>query len=71
MKNAAPQAEQGQDWRLSIVEVAEHLGVSRRTIYNWRHQGYGPPSFKAGALVRYRLKDVLAWEEAQLAKENQ
>lgn len=69
MKNAAPHADQGQEGRLSIVEVAEHLDVSRRTIYNWRNRGYGPPSFRVGSLIRYRREDVLAWEEAQLAKE--
>jgi len=37
-----------------------------KTLRNWRVRGEGPKFLKIGRLVRYRLSDVLAWEEASL-----
>lgn len=51
-------------------EVAELLGVPRRTLTVWRYEGIGPKGFKVGRHVRYRLVDVESWIEEQLAAES-
>lgn len=66
---AQPEADNGQELRLSVGDIADHFGVSPRTVYNWRQTGYGPPSFRVGKYLRYRMADVLDWERQQLAAE--
>jgi hypothetical protein len=39
---------------------------SVKTIRNDRVKGNGVPFIKIGRLVRYRLPDVIAWEDANL-----
>ncbi|ALB03003.1 helix-turn-helix transcriptional regulator [Kocuria palustris] len=53
---------------LTIKDLAARLGVSEQTIRHWRMRGYGPRSFtpRGSRLVRYRLEDVIAWENEQL-----
>lgn len=46
---------------LTPAQLAEHLGVSVATIYQWRYRSEGPPGFKVGGRVRYRRSDVDAW----------
>jgi excisionase family DNA binding protein len=48
---------------LTERQVAEHLMVCRRQLYNWRKSGL-IPYLKLGKAVRFRLTDV----EAALAK---
>jgi excisionase family DNA binding protein len=44
---------------LKPEEAAEILGVSVKTLTNWRHSKLYPLSFvKVGRLVRYRMEDV-------------
>jgi excisionase family DNA binding protein len=43
------------------AEVAEYLGVPRRTLDQWRHRGKGPRFSKVGRHVRYRWADVERW----------
>ncbi len=52
---------------LSPEDVADREGVPVTTVYQWRSRGTGPPGFRVGRHVRYRLADVVAWEERQLA----
>ena len=40
-------------------ELAEHLKVCRRQLYNWRMAGL-IPYFKMGKAVRFRVADVAA-----------
>lgn len=48
---------------LTPIELAERLGVTARTLTNWRSNNTGPKYFKpTGNVVRYRLTDVDAWE---------
>lgn len=47
----------------TVEEVAEYLGVSTGTVYNWRYSGAGPRALKAGGRVRYRWEDVDRWLE--------
>jgi len=50
------------------AQVAEHLQVPEATLTQWRYKKTGPPYFRAGKHVRYREKDLLAWERAQVAE---
>lgn len=54
------------DRLLSPAELAAYLGVPIATIYAWRHRRQGPPGFRAGRHLRYRLADVQRWITAQL-----
>jgi hypothetical protein len=45
--------------------VAEHLGLSTRTLERLRLEGRGPAFHKFGRRVMYRWSDVLAWAQGQ------
>ena len=45
----------------TIDDVAEYLGVPVKTLYDWRHRGYGPTSKRIGKHLRYRPQDVISW----------
>ena len=45
--------------------VAKRLGVTEKTLANWRCEGSGPPFFKAGGRVLYRPVSVDAWEASR------
>ncbi|MDO4919899.1 helix-turn-helix domain-containing protein [Kocuria sp.] len=51
--------------RLTTSESAEYLGVRPQTMANWRSAGTGPPFYKIGAAVQYRVADLDTWIEAQ------
>jgi predicted DNA-binding transcriptional regulator AlpA len=40
--------------------------VPLQTVYSWNSTGDGPRYLKVGRYVRYRLRDVEAWEVARL-----
>lgn len=42
-------------------EVCAVLGVSRQTLHRWRDVGSGPPYFRIGRCLRYRLGDLKQW----------
>jgi excisionase family DNA binding protein len=42
-------------------EIAVFLGVPLRTVYRWRSRGEGPPGYRVGRHVRYRVEDVDRW----------
>ena len=44
--------------------LALRLGVEVKTLQNWRGQGKGPRFYKIGRSVRYRLRDILAFERS-------
>ena len=46
---------------MTMDEVAAWLRIPKATLYNWRHRGLGPRSYKVGRHVRYRRADVEAW----------
>lgn len=52
-----------RDRLLTEKEVATRQGRSVRTLQNQRVNGDGIPLLKFGRSVRYRITDVLAWEE--------
>ena len=50
---------------LSPEELAVFLGVPLPTIYRWRSRRAGPPGFRVGRHVRYRLEDVHEWLDSR------
>ncbi|WP_417374127.1 helix-turn-helix transcriptional regulator [Glutamicibacter protophormiae] len=52
---------------LTPSQLAERLNMSVRTIYNVRSRGGDlPRAMIYGGRPRWRLSDVIAWEESQL-----
>lgn len=54
---------------LTPDDLRERTGYSLATLARWRCEGRGPRYIKPGgpakqARIRYRLSDVIAWEEA-------
>ena len=50
---------------LSEKEFAKELGVSPRTLRNWRQLRVGPPFVTIGKRINYRRASGLAWLESQ------
>lgn len=44
-------------------ELAERWGLSTKTLDRWRNTGDGPPYLKFGRAVRYRMEDVIEFEQ--------
>ena len=49
---------------LTPAEVAGHLKVDVKTLYNWRLRDIGPPALKVGGALRYPAAGLTAWIEA-------
>lgn len=52
--------------RLNEKQLAERWGVSVRTLQAARVKGGGVPFVRIGRSVRYRVEDILAYEQARL-----
>ncbi len=52
---------------LTRKDLAERLGVPHKTPAEWATKGTGPKYARFGRHVRYRLGDVIAWENQQFA----
>ncbi|MFE5837231.1 helix-turn-helix transcriptional regulator [Arthrobacter sp. NPDC056493] len=50
---------------LTMQDLADRCGVSLATVRQWRVKGTGPRGMAIGKYVRFRLSDVLAWEESR------
>jgi predicted DNA-binding transcriptional regulator AlpA len=50
---------------LSIADLAEREGVPMATVFQWNSRGTGPRYMKIGRHVRYKLADVVAWEDSK------
>lgn len=50
---------------LSVEDVAARYQVSPATVHQWLYKSTAPRSLKIGRYRRFRLADVIAWEEAQ------
>ncbi|WDT59879.1 helix-turn-helix transcriptional regulator [Streptomyces sp. G7(2002)] len=50
---------------LNLTKAAEYLGISPNTLYVWRHRRQGPPSFRMGGRVMYRISALNEWVIAQ------
>lgn len=53
------------DRAMSIKEVAAYVGITEGHLYNMRTRRQGPPYFKVGKKVVYRLKEVELWLQGQ------
>lgn len=50
---------------LTPGDLAARLGVPLTTIYDWNSKDVGPRYMRIGRHVRYRLVDVLEWEQGR------
>ena len=63
-KNAVPVVPATADPYLTTAETATEIGISPKTLRNWRALGKGPRPIRLGALgsrVRYRRSEVDAY----------
>lgn len=49
---------------LREADAASWLGISKKTLANWRVLRQGPPFYKIGKAVRYRRDDLEAFVDA-------
>ncbi|GCA97612.1 helix-turn-helix domain-containing protein [Mycolicibacterium sp. NCC-Tsukiji] len=61
------QPESAPDPWLTRAELAERLQLPVATLAQWASQGKGIRYAKFGRHTRYRLSDVIAWENAQFS----
>jgi hypothetical protein len=52
---------------LDTAQTAALLGHAEITLAQWRGLGKGPPFFRCGRSIRYRLGDVIAYRNARSA----
>ncbi len=57
-----------ESW-VSLDEIADHLGVSRDTVYRWI-DNRGMPAHKVGRLWKFKVSQVDDWVEAGKARED-
>lgn len=50
---------------LTQAALADRWNISPRTLERWRWLGQGPQYLKVGGQVRYRIRDVEAYEKNQ------
>ncbi len=50
---------------LRVREAADYLGLSSRTLEDWRWRRKGPKYVKLGRAIAYRLVDLEAWLDKQ------
>lgn len=48
---------------LKTPEAATYLGYDPRTLEGWRRRGTGPKYICVGRSVRYRIRDLDAWQD--------
>ena len=56
---------------LTQKQLARRWALSERTLERWRCTGEGPTYIKLGGLVRYRLADILAYEQKKASRKRQ
>ena len=56
---------------LSPADLAEREGVSVDTVYAWNRDGSGPRYMRIGKHARYRMADVLSWENDRYVSPSQ
>ncbi len=53
---------------LAMSDIADHLGVTKRTIQAWRADGgLPPPDFAMGKVVRWRRATIETWIKRRAA----
>ena len=51
---------------LTTKEVAALLRISPATLVDWRHDQKSPKYYRMGREIRYKLADVMKWQESAL-----
>lgn len=59
--------EIGNENALNERQASRYLGVSAGTLRLWRSQGRSPVYFRAGKLIRFRVRDLNEWIEQRLS----
>ena len=59
--------ELGNENALNERQAAKYIGVSSGTLRLWRAEGRSPRYFRAGKLVRFRVRDLNEWIEQRLS----
>ena len=54
---------------VTALDVAQHLGVAKDTVYRWR-ESKGLPAHKIGRLWKFQLSEVDEWVRAGGADED-
>ena len=54
------------DRLFTAQDLADYLEVPVTTLYHWRQHREGPPAFRVGKHLRYRVSDVGEWIRRQL-----
>jgi hypothetical protein len=64
--NAAKQANAAPDDDDLVPAniAAQRLGVTQAVLGTWRWRGQGPPFYKIGNQIRYRLRDIVEYRES-------
>jgi excisionase family DNA binding protein len=55
---------------LSVEEIAEHLGVTKDSIYRWIEKR-GLPAHKVGKLWKFKKDEVDAWVRSGRARDDE
>lgn len=66
---ASDLASKEQDFDMPLMtsdDLADYLGVPKKTLEQWRYLGKGPAYAKVGKHVRYRRSDVDAWVDSRI-----
>ena len=70
LKTDTNQVEYGDNDRLSIMQVAKYLGVSRKTVDNYRAAGLIPePEYNLSGKPRWTVAQLKAAENQRRAKQ--
>ncbi len=56
------------DKHLTPAILADRESVSLHTVYGWNRDGTGPRYIRVGRHIRYRLADVVRWEESRVVQ---
>ena len=66
--NHAPETQNHEDGTTLLREsaLAERWNLSTRTLQRNRSEGLGPPFIRLFGSIRYRLADVIAYEESHM-----
>jgi hypothetical protein len=54
------------DAAMDEYRAAEFLSISARTLQAWRVRGGGPRFLRLGRAIRYRRRDLVAFQEANI-----
>jgi len=62
-------AAAGASGRLNRVNAARYLGVTSKTMAEWKRVGKGPPSHKIGGMCFYYTDDLRAYVRKEAGRD--